>query len=204
MRKGLGSVYDKWNIFVICQTRNMNIVLSDKIQNLIVSFVRAQVGICCQTKAICHTKNLWTPKTSEILDMHKRNIEYFYYTYICCHTEHWGIIIWTEWSCDLFNATWTIVQLYYVWWELVTFQWDDDDISIVLEQHAKLDFSSASSLYYSAGRLVPISSQPVFARSDKYIFYNIRFDPDQSRLHEHANHNTTNVALTVEYRLFVC
>jgi hypothetical protein len=26
------------------------------------------------------------------------------------------------------------------WWEQVTFQWDDDEIRFVLDQHAELDF----------------------------------------------------------------
>jgi hypothetical protein len=33
------------------------------------------------------------------------------------------------------------------WWEQVIFQWDDDDeVHFVLDQHAELDFISASSL----------------------------------------------------------
>jgi hypothetical protein len=32
------------------------------------------------------------------------------------------------------------------WWEQVNFQWDDDEVRIVLAQHAELDFYSASSL----------------------------------------------------------
>jgi hypothetical protein len=51
-------------------------------------------------------------------------------------------------------------------------QWnDDDDVHFVLDQHAELDFYSASSLkQQSAGRhvaplghIIMISSQPVFA-----------------------------------------
>ena len=30
--------------------------------------------------------------------------------------------------------------------EQVNFQWDDDDVSFVLDQHAKLDFFNASSM----------------------------------------------------------
>jgi hypothetical protein len=31
-------------------------------------------------------------------------------------------------------------------WEQVNFQWDDDEVRFVLDQHAELDFYSASSL----------------------------------------------------------
>jgi hypothetical protein len=41
----------------------------------------------------------------------------------------------------LFNANSAIFQL-----EQVNFQWDDDEIRFVLDQHAALDFHSASSL----------------------------------------------------------
>jgi hypothetical protein len=41
------------------------------------------------------------------------------------------------------------------WREQVNFQWDDDEVRFVLDQHAKLDFYSASSLkQQSAGRHV--------------------------------------------------
>jgi hypothetical protein len=33
-----------------------------------------------------------------------------------------------------------------LWWEQVNFQWDDDEVCFVLDQHAELDFYSASSL----------------------------------------------------------
>ena len=32
------------------------------------------------------------------------------------------------------------------WWKQVSFQWDDDEVHFVLDQHAELDFYSASSL----------------------------------------------------------
>ena len=60
------------------------------------------------------------------------------------------------------------------WREQVNFQWDDDDeVRFVLDQHAELDFYSASSLkQQSAGRhvtplghIILIPSQPVFALS---------------------------------------
>jgi len=57
------------------------------------------------------------------------------------------------------------------WREQVNFQWNDDDVRFVLDQHAELYFYSASSLkQQSAGRHVAllghfilIPSQPVFA-----------------------------------------
>ena len=53
----------------------------------------------------------------------------------------------------------------------IYFQWDDDEVRFVLDQHAELDFYSASSLkQQSAGRYVAplghiilIPNQPVFA-----------------------------------------
>jgi hypothetical protein len=59
------------------------------------------------------------------------------------------------------------------WWEQVNFQSDNDENHFVLDQHAELDFYSASSLkQQSLGRQVAplghiflISSQPVFAPS---------------------------------------
>ena len=55
----------------------------------------------------------------------------------------------------------------------VNFQWEDDEVRFVLDQHAELDFYSASSLkQQSAGRhvaplghIILIPSQPVFALS---------------------------------------
>jgi hypothetical protein len=57
--------------------------------------------------------------------------------------------------------------------EQVNFQWDDDEVRFVLDQHVELDFYSASSLkQQSAGRhvaplwnIIPIPSQQVFAFS---------------------------------------
>jgi hypothetical protein len=44
----------------------------------------------------------------------------------------------SEWL--LFNANSAIL-----WREQVNFQWDDDEVRFVLDQHAKLDFNSARS-----------------------------------------------------------
>jgi hypothetical protein len=59
------------------------------------------------------------------------------------------------------------------WREQVNFQWDDDEVRFVLDQHAELDFYSAISLkQQSAGKhvaplrhIILIQSQPVFALS---------------------------------------
>jgi hypothetical protein len=53
------------------------------------------------------------------------------------------------------------------------FKWDDDEIRFALDQHAKLDFYSASSLKQQStgrhvtpfGHIILIPSQPVFALS---------------------------------------
>jgi len=53
------------------------------------------------------------------------------------------------------------------------YQWDDDEVRFILDQHAELDFYSASSLkQQSAGRhiaplghIILVPSQPVFAIS---------------------------------------
>ena len=49
----------------------------------------------------------------------------------------------SEWL--LFNANSAIFQLYHGENKLI-FHWDDDDVHFVQDQHAELDFYSASSL----------------------------------------------------------
>ena len=64
-------------------------------------------------------------------------------------------------------------QLYHGENKLINFQWDDDEVCFVLDQHVKLDVYSASSLkQQSPGRyvaplehIIPIPSQAVFALS---------------------------------------
>ena len=59
------------------------------------------------------------------------------------------------------------------WREQVNFQWDDDEVLFVLDQHAELDFNSASSLKQQSagghvappGHIILILNQPVFALS---------------------------------------
>ena len=74
----------------------------------------------------------------------------------------------SEWL--LFNAN-SAIFCYISWREQVNFQWDDDEVRFVLDQHAELDFYSAiSPKQQSAGRhvaplgqIILIPSQPVFA-----------------------------------------
>jgi len=55
----------------------------------------------------------------------------------------------------------------------VNFQWDDDEVRFVLDQHAELDFYSASSLKQQSadrhvaplGHIILIPNQPVFTIS---------------------------------------
>ena len=62
---------------------------------------------------------------------------------------------------------------YVSWQEQVNFQWDDDEVRFVLDQHAELDFYIASSLKQQSadrhvaplGHIILIPSQPVFALS---------------------------------------
>ena len=57
------------------------------------------------------------------------------------------------------------------WREQVNFQWDDDEILCVLDQHTELDFYSASSLKQQSvgrhvaplGHIILFPSQAVFA-----------------------------------------
>jgi hypothetical protein len=79
-----------------------------------------------------------------------------------------------EWVSEwvLFNANSAIFSA-ISWREQVNFQWDDDEVRFVLDQHAELDFYSASSLKQqfadrhvaSLGHIILILSQPVFALS---------------------------------------
>jgi hypothetical protein len=56
-----------------------------------------------------------------------------------------------EWVTDLlFNANSSIFSA-ISWWEQDNFQWDDDDVRFVLDQHAYLDLYSASSMKQQFG-----------------------------------------------------
>ena len=77
----------------------------------------------------------------------------------------------------VFTIEWVIVayrklsnfSLAISWREQVNFQWDDDEVRFVLDQHAELDVHSASSLKQQSadrhvaplGHIILIPSQPV-------------------------------------------
>ena len=77
----------------------------------------------------------------------------------------------SEWL--LFNANSAIFSTAMSWREQVNCQWDDYEVRFVLDQHAKLDFYSASSLKRAGrhvtplGHIILIPSQPVFVLSPK-------------------------------------
>jgi hypothetical protein len=108
-----------------------------------------------------------------------------------CHIGEWAIVVQRQFS-NFSSISWR---------EQVNFQWNDynNEVRIILDQHAELDFSSPSSLnQQSAGRLVAplghiilIPSQPVFAlfslimwRSNKYQCYSLWFDPTGAPIHD--------------------
>jgi hypothetical protein len=57
------------------------------------------------------------------------------------------------------------------WQEQVNFQWDDDEVHFILDQHVELDFYIACSLKQQSadrhvaplGHIIPTPRQPVFA-----------------------------------------
>ena len=80
-----------------------------------------------------------------------------------------------------------------IWWrKQVNFQWDDE-VRIVLDQHAE-NFYSASSLKQQSadkhgtrlGHIIPIPSQPVFANDACSV------EKQQIKIREHANHYHTD------------
>jgi hypothetical protein len=110
-------------------------------------------------------------------------------------------IILSEWVSD---CCLTPIQQFFLalsWWGQVNFQWDDDKVCFVLDQHAELDFHSASSLkQQSAGRHdAPLwthysDSEPTSLcsfflmlhtkqKGNKYQYHSLRFDPIWARTH---------------------
>jgi hypothetical protein len=77
--------------------------------------------------------------------------------------SEWVIVV----QCQFSNFSAISLQ------DQVNFQWDDDEVHFVLDQHAELDFYSASSLKQQfadrhvppLGHIILIPSQPVFALS---------------------------------------
>ena len=85
-------------------------------------------------------------------------------------------LLWLEFQIQQTVLYWTVrVIVVYAnsaisWREQVNFQWDYDEVRFVLDQHAELEFYSASSLKQQSvgrhvaplGHIIPIPSQPVF------------------------------------------
>ena len=82
------------------------------------------------------------------------------------------------------------------WREQVNFQWDDDEVHFVLDQHAELNFYSASSLKQQFAdrhvaplrHIILIPSQPVLVNS-------LRFDPTGARTHDLPHSRRTRYPL---------
>ena len=110
----------------------------------------------------------------------------------------------SEWL--LFNAISSIFQL-FTWQEQVNIQWDD--VLFVLDQHANLDFYSASSLkQQSAGRhvaplghIILILSQPVCgeATNSNFIVFGLTRPGLEPTMYctrgEHIDHYATNAIM---------
>ena len=81
----------------------------------------------------------------------------------------------SEWL--LFTANSAILSA-TLWREQVNYQWDDDEVRFVLDQHAELDFNSASSLNQQfAGRnvipfghiiLIPLGKRRLYLKGTPY------------------------------------
>jgi hypothetical protein len=78
----------------------------------------------------------------------------------------------SEWVSEwvLFNPNFSAIS----WREQVSFQWDDDEVHFVQDQHAELDFYSVSSVkQQSAGRhVVPLGHNSLFwFRADQSLLF---------------------------------
>ena len=123
------------------------------------------------------------------------------------HTQK--VILWpgSNWLIDLivFNATFSNISA-ISWREQVNFQWHDDEIHFVLDQHAVLDFYSVNSLKQQSvgrhvavlGHIILIQSQPVcsFSLITNFIVFGFtwsRLEPTIYRTWgEHDNHYATD------------
>jgi hypothetical protein len=80
-----------------------------------------------------------------------------------CKGSEWVIVVYRQFS------NYSAIS----WREQANFRWDDDEVRFVLDQHAELDFYSASSLKQQSAdthvaplwHIILIPSQPVFAFS---------------------------------------
>ena len=111
------------------------------------------------------------------------------------------------------------------WRKQVNFQWDDDEVRFVLDQHAELDLHSASSLKQrSAGRHIAplrhtilIPNQPVFvlspqccvlsgeATNTSFIVFGVTGSGVEPTIYrsrgEHADHYTTDAVENTNVQL---
>ena len=83
-----------------------------------------------------------------------------------------SIILYQEWVSE-WVSEWQFINASAISWrEQVNFQWDDDVVRFVLNQHAELDLYSASSLkHQSAGRHVApllLTHYPDFEPTSRY------------------------------------
>ena len=115
-----------------------------------------------------------------------------------------------EWVSEWVSATHYFSVI--LWWELVNFQWDDDEVRFVLDQNeCKLTEAIVQDRHIEQlGHIILIPSQPVFAFSPwccvfsgeatNTKMYSLWFDPICARTHdvphsrygEHANNYTTD------------
>ena len=99
-----------------------------------------------------------------------------------------------------------------IWWrEQVNFQWDEDDeVCFVLDQHANLDFYSASSLKQQStgrhvaplGHIILILNQSVFsgeATNSNFIIFGLTRSGLEPTMYctrgEHVDHYTTDAII---------
>ena len=80
----------------------------------------------------------------------------------------------SEWVCDCcltpIQQFFSYMLCYISWREEVNFQWDDDEVHFVLDQHAELDFYSSSSLkQQSAGRHVDPLGHIIWFRANQSL-----------------------------------
>ena len=101
-----------------------------------------------------------------------KNANFWFWQFSFLSLQSYIALYWSEWVIVVEYNNFSAIS----WGEQVNFQWDDDDevrFVHVLDQHAELDFYSASSLkQQSAGRhvaplghIILIPNQPVFALS---------------------------------------
>ena len=110
------------------------------------------------------------------------------------------------------------------WREQVNFQWDDDEVRFVLDQHAELDFYSSSSLKQQSAGDMSLHSDTLFwfranqsllfllnaaclaEKQQAPILYSLSFDPTGARTHnrgEQPHHCATDAIVSMTCRLIL-